>query len=255
MIITARWKFYIIFALIIITVSRQINAQGSEDCHIQADIYLFEYADPLWTEYTQLTRDIACDLHYFWSHSAPIDIYDVHPSIVQEYSDSFLTTPPNYERRSQNGACLDLPSSDTVSAYYCRNPNGIVIREPTQFVNYLAWEQSDLGALKIALSLAHEYGHHVQLPPVTNLKNRELQAECYVGAYFQFAIENQDLTIVDFTLDDWSAIQRTIPIDVSQDIMVGTSGIWSTITLLERGNALRLGYNHGILECFDMFDE
>jgi hypothetical protein len=228
----------------------QIAAQDSlSTCDNDLNFFLFNYYNPL--EYSEIIEAASCDINYFWTlvEDLPVD-YQPPDYVVQEYSSFPFATPNNFIHRTQNGACNIRPTFVNARAYYCTSPYSIVISEPAQLVNYMQWEQNHRGRLAITLVLAHEWSHHIQLSVLNNRDMPELQAECFVGSYFRFAISNPRQTLLDFSQDDWDALMQVIPI--SSNEAVGNIERWEDITVGEQGRALRMGYREGISRCLSV---
>jgi predicted metalloprotease len=218
----------------------------SDECISSLNIFTFEYNNTSWQEYTEIIENASCDIDFFWSQVDGLQVNYQSPNyVVQEYSSSPFITPTTFTSRTQNGACNIRPTF--VAGYYCTSPYSIVFSEPTDFLDYLRWERNQHGKLNVALFLAHEWGHHIQLSSLNDHAVPELQAECFVGAYFQYAISNPDQTLVDFSQGDWDALMQVIPISSNEP--AGDIERWEDITIGERGRALRMGYQGGVSLC------
>lgn len=231
----------------------EIMIEEVPECNDELRIFLFDYDSDIWDEYTTVIKDASCDVDYFWSQIVELPVeYEPPEYIVQEYIDSPFVTPDSFSQRIENNACL-RPTSDTAAAYYCRVSNGIRISEPTKFLSYLEWKENQFGELAIMMTVAHEWGHHVQsLLSIEHNSNTELQAECFKGLYFHFAVNNPDLARVDVSQADWNALISVFPLDVT-DIMVSDSGPWENISIAEQGQALQIGYDRDLSTCLEQY--
>lgn len=229
----------------------EIKATDDFNCNFE-NIFLFEYDHIIWYNYIQIIESVACDIDTYWREVEATWLEYQSPNyVVQEYADYPYVTPDTFTHRTPNGACNVRPNTVNLSAYYCRDHSGIVFSEPLRFMHYLAWEENGFGELNIAYVLAHEWVHHIQHISSSNLilVDRELQAECLAGAYLNFAINNHPLVHIDLSLEDWTALQEVIPGNVPEDLMVSDSGAWAGVSVLERSNALTLGFEEGADIC------
>jgi hypothetical protein len=222
----------------------------SDSCDSNLNVFLFGYNNSDWQEYIQIIENAACDIDFFWEQVPELQGHYQSPNyIVQEYSSFPFVTPTSFTGRTQNGACSIRPTFEGAQGYYCTSPYSIVISEPTEFLHYLYWEENLRGNLSVVLFLAHEWGHHIQLSSLNSREMPELQAECFVGAYFQYAISNPDQTLVDFSQEAWDALMQVIPISSNEP--AGDIERWEQITVADRGRALRMGFASGVSACLD----
>ena len=229
--------------------SDTLNPAESAQCNQDLQVYLFEYERDLWQDYTQTIRDAICDVDYFWSQVTEINLdYRMPDYVIQEYVDQPAHRPLEFTTIRCNNPSPSIP------AFYCSSERGIILREPNHFMDYLAWDEISQGDLLITWTIAHEWGHHLQGTGLEQDDYSELQAECFAGAYFRYAIENPNLTHLNFTNRDWTIILRTIPVEGREDEFVGDTGNWSNITIPEQGNALRIGYDGGLTDCIAQLD-
>lgn len=231
------------------------GAVDDADCNFE-DLFLFDYEQVIWHEYSHLIESVICDVDDYW-HQLEYEWlnYQSPTYVVQEYVDFPYVTPDSFPYRTPNGACNTWTDSPTVVAFYCLQQTGLVLREPLNFLDYLSWEANGYGELKIVRVLAHEWAHHVQqlMASSPTLQAYELQAECLTGVYLNYAVNNNSSTHVDLLTEDWAALQQAIPIDGPLDLMVSDTGVWSEISVFEQGSALRLGFEEGIDACLADF--
>jgi predicted metalloprotease len=138
--------------------------------------------------------------------------------------------------------CGLTPEIATQNAFYCQ-PAHVVMWDGPTFFQPLYVEIGDTTTLYI---IAHEYGHAAQFLseqiPVRSV-NRELQADCYAGAYLQFASEYGTLTQED--------VQEIVTIIAAVGQSRLTSSPWNRThgTSLQRELAVRRGYVGGAAAC------
>lgn len=138
--------------------------------------------------------------------------------------------------------CGITPEMATQNAWYCSTAHAVLWDGPT-FYHPL---YNDLGDKSVTFITAHEYGHAAQFLsgqiPARSV-NRELQADCYAGAYLRYAVDQGAIQ-----QDDFQEIV-TIVAAVGQS-RVGTRWFERTHgTAVQRQRALRLGYDSGVAGC------
>ncbi|NDJ53293.1 MAG: hypothetical protein GYB68_09450, partial [Chloroflexi bacterium] len=171
----------------------------------------------------------------FWQSSFSILSGSAFPGVCSVVEYAPATVP-------YQDACNVTPDIAEQNAFYCPSINVVMWDGPTFYQPLY----SDLGDAALTFITAHEFGHAAQFLSDTmplNSVNRELQADCYAGAYLRFAGERNYL--------DEGDIQEVIEIVR----MVGQSRIGSTWrtrthgTPLQRQLAVRRGFEEGIGGC------
>ncbi|MEM6528248.1 MAG: neutral zinc metallopeptidase [Chloroflexota bacterium] len=205
---------------------------GAADC-TETVTYLTNPA-PEWDAYrARLNADVT-GLDAFWAEAYP-----------QQFGGTF-TTPCVYEYIPAEvpfqQTCGVTPEIATSNAFYCV-PEHVVMWDGPTFFQPLYLE---LGDAALTFIVAHEYGHAAQFLsgeiPARSV-NREFQADCYAGAYLQYAEEQGIITEEDY---------REI---VAVVAFVGQSRIGSTWftrthpTALQREAAMFTGYQNGVAGC------
>jgi len=230
----------------------EIEVDEAPECSDELRIFLFDYDSDIWDEYTTLIHDAACDVDYFWSQIANLPAYEPPEYIVQEYVESPHATPDNLTFRTFNESCLQ-PEPD-VPAYYCPPEKGITIVQPIHLLNYMEWELGRIGNLINVKTMAHEWGHHIQeLLAIEDSPNIELQAECFTGLYFNYAVNNSNLTQIDISSWHWTRLIPLPSMNEPKDLVANQSGRWEGITIVEQAEALQLGYEGDLSACLERY--
>ncbi len=205
-----------------------VTAQA--DCAIQ----FLPDATGQWAEYQAgITADVA-GLEAFWQDTFPVMWGRPFESPCSvEYAPA--TVP-------YQDTCGITPEIATGNAFYCSPEHVVMWDAPTLFHPLY----QDLGPAAITFIVAHEYGHSAQFTSGTmpsRSVNRELQADCYAGAYLAYAEEMGTITE-----DDAQAVIEVV-------VMVGQSRVGSTWvtrthgTSAQRVLAMRQGYQTGVAGC------
>ncbi|MEL7233474.1 MAG: neutral zinc metallopeptidase [Chloroflexota bacterium] len=230
------FRICLLLAITVMTVGLSaVSLHGTADAAdcTETVTYLTE-ASPEWDAYrARLNADVA-GLEAFWADTYP-----------QEWGGTF-TTPCVYEYVPAEvpfqQTCGLTPELATSNAFYCI-PEHVVMWDGPTFFQPL---YTELGDAALTFIVAHEFGHAAQflsgdLP--TRSVNRELQADCFAGAYLQYA-EQQGV----ITEDDYHEIVVTVA-------ALGQSRIGSTWftrthgTSVQREAAMAVGYQNGVAGC------
>ncbi len=206
-------------------------------------IYLFDEAYDDWDDYITVVANTICDVHYFWQ---------------MELGNRY--TPPNYvvhNKFSDTGQALSPKDFRTCAinpeiefrGRYCNkidNP-GILVDSLSTFENY-----QDYGAFDVIQVIAHEWGHHIQFIVWKDYNFSELQADCLVGAYARYAMNNLDSIQIPVIFAEWEAYVHSY--ETSNNDLVASEayyGGWDNITNGHVADAMTLGFEDGVSACIN----
>lgn len=214
----------------------------------QPNIYLFKDEREHWEQYLTVVANATCDVHHFWQQEMGTEYtapeYVVHLKLDEGGQ---LVMPEGYVTCSEN-------SEFETRGYFCSNylQPSIEINSERTFQFYLRD-----GAMNPIHVLAHEWGHYIQFS-LLDANMSELQADCFFGAYIQYALSNTDIIQVDIKLSDWR--QLLYLYEAAYDQRVDPNGTYprNELTYGHIADAMRLGYNGGTSVCinsdFDIID-
>ena len=213
-----------------------IGCAPSEFVTAQADCDITFLPDPTgqWAQYqADITADVA-GLEAFWQDTFPVMWGRPFESPCSvEYEPA--TVP-------YQATCGLTPEVATGNAFYCSPEHVVMWDAPTLFQPLYV----ELGPASLTFIIAHEYGHAAQFTSGTmpsRSVNRELQADCYAGAYLAYA---QDMGTI--TQEDAQAVIGVVA-------MVGQSRVGSTWITRTHGTSgqrvlsMRHGYQNGVAGC------
>jgi predicted metalloprotease len=176
-----------------------------------------------------LTETVLGDIDAFWAEEFAANGNDYYPAGIVPVTDVVYSTCGNFGPYDNPAAFC--PPEDTV---YYSVPLGTDIR-------------TNVGDFAWITVLAHEWGHHVQL--VMGIEHeltidRELQADCFAGAYAQRALQQGFLQEGDVTEAMLINIMSGDPIEM-EEMVDGAHGSSDY-----RVTAFMEGYFDGAKACF-----
>jgi|GEM_PF-3496895 len=208
------------------------NALCSDSVQFLAPMSTADLSDPV--AYQQDMMNFANSVEAFWQANMSLisDIPFENPCVL-EYD------PANVPLTAECGLTTDLA---TGNAFYCIPEHAVMWDGPTFFHPIY----SDWGDKANLFIIAHEYGHAAQFlsgeVPVKSTQ-RELQADCYAGAYIQYAEQQGMLEEGDY--------QEIVGIVAAfGQSRIGTNWLTRTHgTSIQREIAMARGYQDGIASC------
>lgn len=192
-----------------------------------------------WVSYQGvLQRDVATLTEFWQAHYSVIGGDGSFPGVcnVVEYE------PQSAPYLNECGLDSETASQN---AFYCPGANAVMWDGP----GFYHPIYTELGDAALTFITAHEFGHAAQVQsgtlPDTSV-NAELQADCYAGAYLQYASQQGQIS-----RDDADEVVRIV-------LMVGQSRIGSTWqtrthgTSLQRQLVVKRGFTEGVEGCINV---
>jgi predicted metalloprotease len=182
------------------------------------------------------------DLERYWGKQYP----DLYGSEYQPVKGGFFAVIPS---SGEVPPCATDASDVTGNAFYCSTEN-VVAWDAEQLLPGL---KDKYGGFAIGVVLAHEYGHAVQARSnfTARTVTRELQADCFAGAWSKHAQDNKVFDVTSADLD--SALAALLDLRDTP----GTSNIDPNAhgSGFDRVGAFQDGHDNGLAKCKDYRDD
>lgn len=205
-----------------------------EDIPLQPRILLYSSGGGWHDEYISDVNVALCDIDYFWSTVFP-----------EEWSSTpfFSLTQAAESVGGVNPFPAECPMPQgfvRFNAVYCTDAHMIIWD-----ANFFWDKYRRIGDMAVVIILAHEYGHAVQEMTGEGPNRavfKELQADCFAGAYVAFAEERGSLEPGDFTEASHSLWE-------AGDLTESWLNPVAHGTPEQRQFALEMGYVQGVRAC------
>jgi predicted metalloprotease len=215
------------------TSGRQTNRPDTSDIKINGDV-----SDPA----NKLAVEAIADLQAYWAKEYP----ELYGDEYQPVEGGFYAVMPS---SGEFPPCTEDASEISGNAFYCSTEDVV------------AWDAEDLlpdlqsrfGDFVIPVVMAHEWGHAVQARSnfTARTVTRELQADCFAGAWARHAQDNGVFEVSSGQLD--SALAGILDLRDSP----GTSKIDPDAhgSGFDRVGAFQDGFDNGLTSCKDYRDD